>query len=391
MYCKYYILGGKKLSKDYEIEIEGHKSIYAENFSESNSNINSNRKLKVYFSTPSNEVSDDTGVLLLISGFGASANSNVYKKMREKFSDKYNLVTIQCDYFGNEFMQDELLNGNYSLEHLDLNKIRDSISKEEFEKVFDGKSLTLTELLKANFSQENAIYMKKNQDETIYNFNDMGIMQAIDNITAVLNVLAILYNNDVKINTKRIIVMGQSHGSYLGYLCNRLCPNLFTYILDNSAWIYPCYLNGERSVTKMFNKLALVTSYDFFAKRNNITFEFLDLGKMYNGFNNQCKIVCYHGTEDTLITLKDKYNAVNKIEGLVFNKITPEKLDGEVFTNCSHGLGADFLKLFDVFYKEYVETEKSKGDTLDFDNYVDLNQLSIDYTSGVPMAKLHGL
>lgn len=42
--------------------------------------------------------------LLLIAGFGASANSKAYKKMREKFSDVYNLVTIQCDYFGCEFI-----------------------------------------------------------------------------------------------------------------------------------------------------------------------------------------------------------------------------------------------------------------------------------------------
>lgn len=27
--------------------------------------------------------------------------------MRHEFSDKYNLVTIQCNYFGYEFMQNE--------------------------------------------------------------------------------------------------------------------------------------------------------------------------------------------------------------------------------------------------------------------------------------------
>ena len=29
----------------------------------------------------------------------------IFIKMRNKFADEYNLVTIQCDYFGWEFMQ----------------------------------------------------------------------------------------------------------------------------------------------------------------------------------------------------------------------------------------------------------------------------------------------
>ncbi|CAH2211897.1 hypothetical protein [Tepidibacter aestuarii] len=46
-------------------------------------------------------------MVLLISGFGGHANSNVYKKMRKEFADKYNMVTVQCDYFGWGFMQEE--------------------------------------------------------------------------------------------------------------------------------------------------------------------------------------------------------------------------------------------------------------------------------------------
>ncbi|ADL50865.1 DUF2920 family protein [Clostridium cellulovorans] len=373
------------MSKDYEIQVKGHKSIYAK---EAESDTNASRKIKIYFSTPSYEMNDDTGVLLLISGFGASTNSKVYKKMRKEFADKYNLVTIQCDYFGNEFMQTEFLSGNYSLQQIDLNKMKNSLSEEDYSRMFDEGALVLTQLLDVNFTQENTIVLKKIQNESIHNFNDMGIMQAIDNITAVLTVLAIIYNNNVKINTKKIIAMGQSHGSYLGYLSNRLCPNLFHYILDNSAWVYPSYIDGGRSLVRKNGNLTIVTNYEYFAKKNNISFKFLDLKRMYQNFNNQCKIVCYHGAEDPLITLENKQSAVKDIENLVFNKITPEKVDGKVFTNCVHGLGADFLNLFDTFYKSYVEPEKSKGDTLEFDNYVEFQQLSIDYTSGLPVVEL---
>lgn len=49
------------------------------------------RKLKVYFSEPTNGVNKYIGILLLIPGFGGKANSNIYRKMRKCFTDQYNL------------------------------------------------------------------------------------------------------------------------------------------------------------------------------------------------------------------------------------------------------------------------------------------------------------
>ncbi|NRT64931.1 hypothetical protein [Clostridium beijerinckii] len=38
------------------------------------------RNFKVYFSTPDNRVNCETGLLLLIAGFDANSQSNIYKK-----------------------------------------------------------------------------------------------------------------------------------------------------------------------------------------------------------------------------------------------------------------------------------------------------------------------
>lgn len=40
----------------------------------------------------------EASIFLFILGYGGTANSNVHKKMRCQFADKYNLVTIQCAY-----------------------------------------------------------------------------------------------------------------------------------------------------------------------------------------------------------------------------------------------------------------------------------------------------
>ncbi|NRT91416.1 hypothetical protein [Clostridium beijerinckii] len=93
------------MSEQFEFNCNGHNSIYTKDYLENNYN---ERNFKVYFSTPDNGVNCETGLLLLIAGFDANSQSNIYKKMRQNFSDLYNLVTIQCDYFGSEFMQNNL-------------------------------------------------------------------------------------------------------------------------------------------------------------------------------------------------------------------------------------------------------------------------------------------
>lgn len=331
------------MAKNYEIECYGHNSIYLEEYLTDNYN---NRKFNLYFSTPNEEnMNEETGILLIISGFGANSNSNVYKKMREKFADKYNLVTIQCDYFGWEFMQSDLQN------------------------------MTIE-----SYGSEYKVVM----NEDIDNFNDMSIMQAIDNITATLKVMDILYSNNYKINTKKIMIMGQSQGAYLAYLCNTMCRNLYTHILDNSAWTYPKYLEDNRCLTVDSNLGQVYVQFEYLAKKIALEPSCLKLDSLYKGYKNSCKIVCYHGTNDFLIKHNEKYNIIKNIENLVYNEISQDKIDGEVFKNNDHGLGADFIKLFDIFYNEYYDNKVEE--IINFQNAVVLDDIcKIDYTTGLPI------
>lgn len=275
------------MSKNYEITINGHPSIY---------NNMSERKLKICFSEPDTGIHKDTGILVLIPGFGGNTNSNVYTKMRSYFADQYNLVTIQCDYFGLEFMQSEIL------------------------------------------------------EETEENFNDMGPLQAMDVISSVIIVQEILKDNDLDYDSNKIIVFGHSHGAYLAYMANAFAPNFFNLIIDNSSWLMPVYIlkNTIRKLTNGGESLA----FNYRVKdRADFDLDIYDLMRLYKKIKSSCVIHSFHGDQDTLITLEDKRKFVLPLKNAYLHEITEDKIN-EVFRSNKHGLGADFLKMFDYVMKE---------------------------------------
>ncbi|MED2748233.1 hypothetical protein ABEZ21_00235 [Brevibacillus porteri] len=96
---------------------------------------------------------------------------NGYKKMWREFADQYNLVTVQCDYFGQELMQSyQSLQLNLTPQDMELVFTPDEI-KMIYNEVFNP-SLFLDITSKYHIGV--AAYKKPN--ESMENFNDMGIM-----------------------------------------------------------------------------------------------------------------------------------------------------------------------------------------------------------------------
>lgn len=338
------------MSKEYDIEIYGHPSLLSPK----------NRKIKIYFSEPELGINEKTGIVLFIAGFGGNANSNVYKKMRSEFSDKYNLITIQCDYFGWEFMQES---GNIALD-INRNTLEKQIGKENtkyvYETGFDFQKLV-------NTLSEHGINIncKATLNETLENYNDMGLMQAIDNISAVLCVIELLKDNKYNFNKDKIILYGQSHGAYLAYLSNALAPNLFSLLIDNSSWLFPQYLKGSRYLYKEYENSTLQIEFNYLASTLNYDKEILSLDSLYKKFQNQCDIICYHGTKDNLISHKDKKKLRYVIDRFYYNEIGESKIDNEVFKSTEHGLNADFLKLFNYTVKNHNFKKRIKSNYID--------------------------
>lgn len=299
------------MGSEQSYEMYGHPSIYKPK----------ERKLKVYFSEPSNGVNKDTGILLLIPGFGGNANSNVYRKMRKCFADQYNLVVLQCDYSGWEFMQQP-------------NNITVNLSKEILSKMFNQREIEYIFKDKEFFSRLLEIANKYNYNilchemlnEDLTNFNDMGIMQALDNISAVISLIEIIKDNGYEFDESKIMIYGHSHGAYLAYLCNAFAPNLFSVIIDNSAWLFPAYLKSNRYVNKVYGNTLVSVQFEYLAKTIHHDEELLYLPSLYKKFHNNCRIICYHGTNDNLISNKDKKIFAMGVSNLIYNEISSNEV-----------------------------------------------------------------
>lgn len=341
------------------------------------------RKIKIYYSLPDDGVNEDTGILLLIAGFGANSNSNVYKKMRNKFADKYNLVTIQCDYFGWEFMQEV-----NEIKNIEINKnIFEIFTKGELDKIYKDRMFDFNKFLEISKNCNIDLQAEAVLNENSKNFNDMGIMQAIDNITAVLSVINILNNNGYIFNKKKIILYGYSHGGYLAYLCNAFAPKLFSLIIDNSAWIYPLYINDYRILCSTIGKLNLKVKFNYLASKIIRDIKVLDLKWLYSNFENRCNIICYHGVSDELICNLDKKAFCDSIKKCKYKEISEDKIDNVIFKSTSHGLNADFIKLFEyTMKKEDIKFEKSNSLEL-LDEVIfctEKNEYIINYCNLIP-------
>ena len=316
------------------------------------------RKIKTYYSLPSNGVNEDTGILLFIAGFNANSNSKIYKKMRNKFADQYNLVTIQCDYFGWEFMQEAEEFKNIGISK-DMFKI---FTENELEAIYKDVIFDFNKFLEIAKNYDIHLNVEAALMENSKNFNDMGIMQAIDNITAVLSVINILNDAGYIFNKRKIILYGHSHGAYLSYLCNAFAPTLFSLIIDNSSWLYPMYIYNKRTIFGTVGKLNIKINFDYLAKKIIKDTKILDLKWLYSNFENNCNIISYHGITDELISYLDKKEFCNNIKKCKYQEISENKIDNVIFKSTSHGLDADFIKLFEYTMRNGdIKFEKSNS------------------------------
>jgi len=301
--------------------------------------------LRIEYSIPQRGTNDDTGIVLLVPGFGGSIDSRVYKKMRETFADTYNLVTVQCDYFGHKFMQ----NANEITFPHDM--LKRKLSKEDFEALMADQS-KLYDIIGAYSTQ---FTCKAVIHETENEFADMSYMQAIDNITAVEAVKIILKENDLPFNHNKIFGYGHSQGAYILHLANRMAPHLFSYIIDNSSWVYPLYLHSNRYLYQTIGKAKVAMEFEYMARSYLKDKTALTLHNLYKGFNNGAYIYSLLGTTDNLVNVQDKKASISRLNYTHFELIDQNKVDGEIFKSTNHGLDADFLKLFDAVIKKIPE------------------------------------
>ncbi|MFX3636815.1 MAG: DUF2920 family protein [Candidatus Pristimantibacillus sp.] len=360
------------MSKHHEFVCFTHPNIH---------NNNSTREFKIYFSEPDNGVNEETGILLLVAGYGATPNSKVYQKMRRQFADEHNLVVLQCDYFGSEFMQS--IPDDY--QGITDDFLKENLSEGEWKELFGSQNPWEQLMIILNKNGVNMIPSVYKPAENIENFNEMGLMQAMDNITALYYVIKIIEDNQLKFNQNKIMVSGQSHGAYLSLLCNGLIPGLFDLVIDNSAWLFPQFLKSPRRISISKNSVALLIQFDYLASALKMDYEILDLEHVYGQPANASTIFSFHGVSDALVPFEKKEVLMSNIKGCHFHLITDSHVDGQIFKSAAHGLNADFLKFFNYVISQVEFNDKPK-------NIYSSNRLqtsraiyNIEFEEGVPL------
>lgn len=290
---------------------EAHRNIYTEN--------SEKRELYIEIGLPGEGQTDtDTGMLILIPGYGGDMNSNIFRKMRETFCDEYNLVVMQCDYFGNRYMDA---------------KLPENVG--EF-------------LADDSFLKGHVMYLRKTK-ESIEEFNDMGMMQALDIVNATLETLDYLEKNRMRLNWDRIILFGTSHGAYLAHLCNLICPKLYTNLIDISAYLKPTYLSEKRGdIVQRGNVRIILIIEQFINAHPEMQYhsKLYDLRFLYKSMQNSCRILAFQGAKDEMVHTEEKEAFIKQLSNAEIMIIREEDVDNVLVTSASHGLGMDFIQLF---------------------------------------------
>jgi len=357
------------MAENHTFNVLAHPNIYTGN---------TGRELRIEFSVPSAGVQADTGFIILVPGFGATIDSNVYQKMREQFADLYNAVTIQCEYFGSAHMQ--------SADKISITNeqtLRSILSEAEWHHIQQNPG-AFTQLIS---SKEVTFPVKADLSETVEDFNDMGYMQAIDIITAFETVKLLLDDNKLEYDINRVIGYGHSHGSYLLHLCNVISPWTFSFIVDNSAWLEPLYINHYRVLYKGLGKCTLAIHFDYLAKQVLENKSLLNLFGLYQTFQNQAKIISFMGIDDNLVKAQEKERFIANIPNADFILVTKDDVDQVKYKSTSHGLDADFLELF--AYALQFESDEKQNQTMELQYEIHYETLKVqaDFTQGLPIFK----
>lgn len=331
------------MAKEYEVKLVGQP--YYGNCKE--------RTYSICFSEPEKGINKETGILLLVAGFGGNINSNVYRKIRNVYSDKYDMIVIQADYMGSRCQQEPkdylMKDVAYDETEWTVEEIDDFLHDRPLKSGSRKKTESLDIILDAQ--------------ETEDDFAEMGIFQAMDNIRAVKVVVDIVKDNGYEFNENKIVGFGDSHGAYLLYVINSLCPELLTTVIDNSAWLFPAYIDYARKFEWYVNEIHL-KKYIIYRIQDVIKDrQVYDLCYLYKGFSNKANIYSFHGKDDKLIALEKKEEFLKNVKSAKLHRIGIDFSIGEIFKNTGHSMGADYLKLLDFVFENYpLEGNERKGE-----------------------------
>lgn len=374
------------------------------------------REIDIYVTEPSEGINNNTGIMLIIHGAGAYAESVYFKKLRQDWTNRYNLITLGVNYLGTK----ERIDNKISFPDNSIQKLFQKLTASQKEE-FSAKGERSIDDLIAYFPNQdfsNEVFVHNDIKRSIKDYCDFGFIQTMDCLYAVYYVLSLCNYYEIKINKSRIFAYGSSLGGYIAQMCLRFAPSTFSLIADNSGYvnipereIFPvdvgaavrCVMGNGMVVSSILEQLYSQDPNErFYFSPDMFQIRSLDYLTSLDSFSELCEaeIFMFHGREDLIVNAEEKNNLHKKYleHGITSNFFcfSEKDVDGKVIKNSGHAMGADIKKLFEQYCGNCCTNVERKGM---FDKQTDFDKGSvikyntengyfiIDYSEGVPTIK----
>ncbi len=374
------------------------------------------REIDIYVTEPREGINDNTGIMLIIHGAGAYAESAYFEKLRKDWANRYNVITLGVNYLGTK----ERIDTKLSFPDDSIQKLFQKLTTSQREEFLAKNEHSIDDLIVHFPNQDflNEIFVYNDIKRSIKDYCDYGFIQAIDCLYAVYYVLSLCSYYGIKINKNRIFAYGSSLGGYLAQMCLRFAPSTFRLIADNSGFvnippkeIFPVDMGATAKCVMKNGMIVSLIWSQLYSQNPNERFYFspdmfqirsLDYSSSLDSFGKLCKsqIFMFHGRDDLIVNADGKNDLHKKylehgIESSFFC-FSEKDVDNKVIKNSGHAMGADIKKLFEKYCDEYCIEEAADNDfakQTDFDKgsvikyNTENGYFIIDYSAGVPSIK----
>lgn len=324
----------------------------------------SREELDYYVTLPGAGITEETGVILTIPGFGGLADS-VYQseKLNPYLAEKYNCIVVSMNYFGiyrsmetrldNQFIENmERIYGVPATYWDDVSLDNDFYMK--VGELLERKGITALD------HRCQALMITAREE-----YQSFGFLPALDCLTVLGEVL----RNYPLVNKKKLIAYGSSYGGYIAMLCGKFAPDTFSVIIDNSGFSRSemKYIAGRELLESDFavtvnvkNKsvtLPLAYNNPWTIMDETSPHYFGDSHKQIRNLllrehrvKSNTRYYIFHCEEDQIASVEDKDKVVtllNMFNSTSYKRVGKQDIDGVLFKTYAHAMNASLRKLFD--------------------------------------------
>lgn len=327
--------------------------------------LNSDRdELDYYVTLPAEDITEVTGLILTIPGFGGLANSTYQlEKLNPYLAEKYNCIVVSLNYFGIYRGLETIMDDQFLINMKEIYGVPDTywsdISSDNDFYVKVGALLESRGLSQLDPRCQALKSTGRNE------YQSFGFLPALDCLTVLGDVL----RRYPKINKSKIIAYGSSYGGYIAMLCGKFAPNMFSVIIDNSGFSRTQMkyvtsreiLEQDYVVTLNYNNKVYTIPYAY-----NNPWTILDETSLYyfgdshkqirnlltreHRVASKTRYYIFHCEEDQIASVDDKDKVATLLSNYnhtYYKRIGINDLDGVLFKKYTHAMDASLRKLFD--------------------------------------------